>query len=397
MFRDTLRQSTVMQQEPKATSTSDRDDTANDNFSYPRTNLVVQNLLLMDYEWTLLKYHGGSTYLQQKFQQFNISLPRLNFLIGGGDSEASSHNDTITTNEDPKEPNKTEKNKKVAKVAFMITRQQRSILQNDLNYTLNEIKSMKPIEALLLVENNIMSSATTTNITDVNGDYISGSSWKDICAKLVKENERLQSTQENNDEVVVEKVIEPRTRQSNNHTSTTNNTFSSKDETSTSISSSSTKSISALQILPNEANERSYSEIKNEKDSQLEETLSFSAIEEKSEDESHETTSMDNHDKFSNDDEDCESHDNNSWFEVLEHRVRHSTDEASSSKAIIISIALYQTREEAEECIDIKEEIHLKYIQGNLEKRDGGSDTGSGSKESTPEESVTYSIRQRKV
>ena len=52
------------------------------------------------------------------------------------------------------------------------------------------------------------------------------------------------------------------------------------------------------------------------------------------------------------DDEDCESHDDNSWYEVLEHRVRHSTDEASSSKALNIK----------EQCAGAKDTIFSSYF-----------------------------------
>lgn len=70
---------------------------------------------------------------------------------------------------------------KVGKVAFMITKQQKQVLKQSLNYSDQDIKGMKPVEAMLLMEHKVVKS-------NMEGD---DESWKDMLQNLVRENEML--------------------------------------------------------------------------------------------------------------------------------------------------------------------------------------------------------------
>ncbi|GFH50069.1 hypothetical protein CTEN210_06545 [Chaetoceros tenuissimus] len=119
-------------------------------------NQVAESLLKLDKELVLLEYHGVGDYVKQKFS-------REEQVIQVNKNEASDEKG------------------KVGKVAFMITKQQKQVLKQSLNYSDQDIKGMKPVEAMLLMEHKVVKS-------EMEGD---DDSWKETLQHLVRENEML--------------------------------------------------------------------------------------------------------------------------------------------------------------------------------------------------------------
>ena len=108
-----------------------------------RFNGVATSFLKIDREIGLYKYLGFAGYLREK--QIGASNPLTRRLLSYGG-----------TNGGDGDPNgKKKDNKKVAKVAFMITSSQRLELSERLGYQPEDIKKLKPVEASLLLANNV--------------------------------------------------------------------------------------------------------------------------------------------------------------------------------------------------------------------------------------------------
>lgn len=120
-------------------------------------NQVAESLLKLDKELVLLEYHGASEYMKQKFSKEEQ-------VIQVNKNEASDEKGTV------------------GKVAFMITKQQKLVLKQSLNYSDQDIKGMKPVEAMLLMEHKVVKS----NMEGGDND-----SWKETLQNLVRENEML--------------------------------------------------------------------------------------------------------------------------------------------------------------------------------------------------------------
>lgn len=120
-------------------------------------NQVAESLLKLDKELVLLEYHGIGDYMKQKFSKEEQ-------VIQVNKNEASDEKGTV------------------GKVAFMITKQQKLVLKQSLNYSDQDIKGMKPVEAMLLLEHKVVKS----NMEGGDDD-----SWKETLQTLVHENEML--------------------------------------------------------------------------------------------------------------------------------------------------------------------------------------------------------------
>lgn len=134
-------------------------------------NLAAVQLLHLDKEFGLLKYYGIQEYVRRWIKSRSSSIAQSaqqKVGVGGTTSSVKSNDNT-----------------NVARVAFMITSEQRQKLSVNLGYTHEDIRSFKPIEALLLIENNV----TKTNEDDVQYNF------RDRLKELVDANEKLMAEQ----------------------------------------------------------------------------------------------------------------------------------------------------------------------------------------------------------
>ncbi|KAL7440310.1 hypothetical protein ACHAXM_007073 [Skeletonema potamos] len=127
-------------------------------------NLAAIKLLQWDKEFGLLKYYGIQEYVRTWFN-----------------SRSSISQATEQGGTSPKNNNSTS-----ARVAFMITSEQRQKLSVDLGYTQQDIRSFKPIESLLLIENNVKKTSD-----DGDAQY----NFRDRLKELIDENEKLMVEQ----------------------------------------------------------------------------------------------------------------------------------------------------------------------------------------------------------
>jgi hypothetical protein len=153
-------------------------------------NVAAMKLLEWDKEWNLMRYYGFREYGRRWWN-----------------SRSSGSSRAIT--------NRTESmsSKKSAQIAFMITSEQRRLL-GDLGYTPDDIKSFKPIEALLLVKNSLRKYC---DVPDYN--------FRDKLNVLIDENDELMKAEQKvkRDKVVdqdINKVDKPSAQESNSRTLT---------------------------------------------------------------------------------------------------------------------------------------------------------------------------------
>jgi len=148
------------------------------------SNVAAIRLLEWHRELNLMRYHGMPEYLRRCWSNITWR-PRFSFLSGFSPSSTAEAGAGTSSSSMPSvnsvDSDSSTGNKNVAKVAFMITSEQRRRLSVDLGYSQEDIRSFKPIEALLLLENGVK--------MEISGDEI-----YDFRAKLdelLKENERL--------------------------------------------------------------------------------------------------------------------------------------------------------------------------------------------------------------
>eukprot|EP00573_Skeletonema_grethae_P003342 CAMPEP_0201690558 /NCGR_PEP_ID=MMETSP0578-20130828/3982_1 /ASSEMBLY_ACC=CAM_ASM_000663 /TAXON_ID=267565 /ORGANISM="Skeletonema grethea, Strain CCMP 1804" /LENGTH=404 /DNA_ID=CAMNT_0048175585 /DNA_START=212 /DNA_END=1422 /DNA_ORIENTATION=- len=158
-------------------------------------NVAAVKLLHLDREFGLLQYYG----VQEYARRWMKSRPST--------SSPTPQSITQTTEQAGGTSNNSNNNNNVARVAFMITSEQRRKLSADLGYTQQDIRSFKPIEALLLIENDVKK----TSPSDGDAQY----NFRDRLKELVEENEELMAKQaspssssvttENKKETLIEK------------------------------------------------------------------------------------------------------------------------------------------------------------------------------------------------
>jgi hypothetical protein len=129
-------------------------------------NLAAVKLLHWDKEFGLVQYYGIQEYVRRWFKsRSSISQATEQ---GGGTSTKNNNNNNA------------------ARVAFMITSEQRQKLSVDLGYTQQDIRSFKPIESLLLIEYNVKKTSD-----DGDAHY----NFRDRLKELIDENEKLMAEQ----------------------------------------------------------------------------------------------------------------------------------------------------------------------------------------------------------
>lgn len=224
-------------------------------------------------------------------------------------------------------------NQQKATVAFMITSQQRQILMSELDYTKEQIKKMKPNEAQIILQHSIHATATanstSTSSTSTSTQNEQGNdSWKEIVQNIIREEEgkkiqfEKQQQQQEATRIVRDNQESNNTNQMNgqndilsigfeenpsiNPTNGTNNKTTASSESSSSLLLS-----QGTNAITNEIEKKSQ---KNENES------------------------------FEN---------KNIWYEVVESSTSSNTEEEAV-------VGLCKSKEEAEELLQIKEELAIK-------------------------------------
>ena len=133
-------------------------------------NIVAESALRFDREVGLVKYHGFGGYVTAKGGVRALLLPSgsrsgdtavgfnlTRFLFGPPSGRGREANVGATEDSGTGTTKNTDatRSAKKARVAFMITAAQRQQLSAELGYTAGDIRSLKPLEALLILENQI--------------------------------------------------------------------------------------------------------------------------------------------------------------------------------------------------------------------------------------------------
>jgi len=160
-------------------------DSANKS-SNSNNNVTAIKLLEWDKELNLIQYYGIQEYTKRWWNSGTWSFASVtSFSSSSKDNNGIPQ--TSNTMSSPKQQ-KDNDNNNVARVSFMITSKQRHILSTQLGYTTQDIRSFKPIEALLLIEHGVKRNEGSNH--DSNND-----SFRIKLKKLMKENDRLMNIQ----------------------------------------------------------------------------------------------------------------------------------------------------------------------------------------------------------
>lgn len=127
-------------------------------------NNVASSFLMVDKEVGLFRYYGSSDYLREK--QLLPFFSATKRLIGG-----SAMNSNGGGNEDPDKDSEKKDKPQVARVAFMITSTQRTELSKRLKYSGEEIKQLKPLEASLILSNDLSPTDAEDKLPGLVQDY----------------------------------------------------------------------------------------------------------------------------------------------------------------------------------------------------------------------------------
>ena len=138
-------------------------------------NVAAVKLLEWDRELNSMQYYGIQEYTRRWWTSKSWSFGSLFSMVGGSNSRS-----TLDAGGEGSNTNK----KNVARVAFMITSEQRYKLSTELGYTSQDIRSFKPIEALLLLEHGVQRGQS--------GDE---DGFRMKLQQLMEENDRLMSMQ----------------------------------------------------------------------------------------------------------------------------------------------------------------------------------------------------------
>jgi hypothetical protein len=121
-------------------------------------NRVAVRLLLLEKEWGLLKYHGASKYLQQKWSS-RRALPN-----------ATDSNQQLNV-EQRSDNNNKEVVTETAQIAFMITARMKQQLREELGYNETHLRAMTPLQASLVLQNQIIADDYNDKLPQLEKEY----------------------------------------------------------------------------------------------------------------------------------------------------------------------------------------------------------------------------------
>lgn len=327
------------------------------------SNVAASSLLKADREINLMKYHGIIDYMKQQ-------KPLLSLFGKQQQNETSSGSDWSVSSGGQEKQKRTDAS--TARVAFMITKQQRVELMQECHFTQEEIKCLTPIQANIILQEKMSASDPNWKIQL---DQILASQEKEKDSQDLVEAEESKSSSfgvdnTEKEELPMEKLhldmdigfeqkqLHESDEDKSNALAIVDTVDPAKDDLFTEQSNSSLPNTTrANTVNASESNEPSWSEESNEK------TPSNSKIGSE-----------------------------NDWYEVIESlRVKH--DENDEMKDDISVVALFRTEEEAKECVEIKQEL-LEKRHDDMRKKSDDMDDASLEPE---EETARFSYRIRDV
>jgi hypothetical protein len=196
LFRTILSNKIMPQQQSSSLSTPSIKTILLEQANVPYQNQFAIKLLHYEKEFNLIRYHGFLEYSKNKLLSSQFRLVS-NISNGGTDQIGSGVNNNIdntttvsanvnTGNTDPtaiqneninelstlstnqptteKTTTSSTTTTKVAKIAFMITTSMRNELTTRLQYDTNDIKTMAPIEASLILQHNVLPSDRNSTV-----------------------------------------------------------------------------------------------------------------------------------------------------------------------------------------------------------------------------------------
>jgi hypothetical protein len=189
LFR-TILSNKIMPQQSSSLSTPTFKTILLEQANVPYQNQFAIKLLHYEKEFNLIRYHGFLEYSKSKLLSSQFRLVS-NISNGGTDQVGSGVNNNIdsattisvnvnTANTDSttiknenanelstlstNQPTTDKTTPKVAKIAFMITASMRNELTTRLQYDTNDIKTMTPIEASLILQHNVIPSDRNSTV-----------------------------------------------------------------------------------------------------------------------------------------------------------------------------------------------------------------------------------------
>ena len=164
------------------------------------SNSLAMTLLKVDKEIVYMKYEGLSQYFTKRFQDSTMKRKMFNPLPTADTcSTGATTTATASTSSSINRSTNTS-NQRKARIAFMITKQQKQILAQRFHYTPTMIKTLKPTEALLIIENGLHAydydKAGGAEKVQLEGVQERRKLWKTKLDALVKENEALVERQQ---------------------------------------------------------------------------------------------------------------------------------------------------------------------------------------------------------
>ena len=303
---------------------------------------ITLNLLKLDKEVNLMQYHGLREYVKKHVFP---TMQETKLLSWFGQSSSSSSSSSSNNNDANRQANSSSSssmnhnNQQKATVAFMITSQQRQILMSELDYTKEQIKKMKPNEAQIILQHSIHATATavaTSTSTSTSTSSASTStqheqcndSWKEIVQNILREEEekKIQFEKQQQQQEATRIVRDNQESNNTNQINGQNDILSIGFEENPSINptngtnnKTTASSESSSSLLLSQGTNAITNEI--EKMSQKNENESFE--------------------------------NKNIWYEVVESSTSSNTEEEAV-------VGLCKSKEEAEELLQIKEELAIK-------------------------------------
>jgi hypothetical protein len=128
-------------------------------------NTVATSFLSMEREVNLVRYHGLVGYLRERSVLRRDWLQRLPFGSSQNTPKATHEQNMDNSNNATIRYSST-----TARVPFMITAAQRASLANELGYSIDQIKQLKPLEASLILEHSIVPSELESRLPSLVDD-----------------------------------------------------------------------------------------------------------------------------------------------------------------------------------------------------------------------------------